>query len=145
MKSQFISPKEESNSQAKITTAITSGIAQGQGDQQPRQCLALEAVVDQQRRAEAEQETEEGDDGDELECHPAGVPEILGGEEPLVIGGGERPARLVEPGDVDVLEGEIDRDEQRIDDDQRDQQHRRRQQQIAEPVPPARAGEVEEG
>jgi hypothetical protein len=97
MKIQFIRPKEESNSQAKTTTAMTSGTAQGKRDEEARQGLALEAVVDEERGRHAEQEAAGADDGDELEGDPAGVPEILGGEEALVIGRGEGPARLVEP------------------------------------------------
>ena len=36
MKSQFIRPKDESKIQAKITTAMTSGTAQGKRDEKAR-------------------------------------------------------------------------------------------------------------
>ena len=144
MKSQFIRPKDESKIQAKITTAITSGTAHGSAtrsraiERPLKRLLTRSAVPSPSRKQKVVTMTTS------LRVTQHGVPEIRRREQPLVVVGRERPARLVETRDVDILERQIERYEERVDDDAaRSASTAGSEQKVAEPMSTARPREIE--
>ena len=140
--SQFTSPNELSKIHHQMTTATTSGIAQGSATSRASDGPALEVLVDEERGRHADHEAGRGDGEDQLEADPAASPELVRTKQLLVVCEGPRLARRADARNLDLLQAEVERQQQRIDDDEEHQQHRRCEEQVGELPLVARAGEV---
>ena len=143
MKSQFIKPKDEVEDPGEDYDGDDFWNGPGQGNEKARDGAAPEPVVDEEGRSQAQHKAQASNDHDQLERHPAGPPEILRRKQALVVVGCEGATRLTEAGDPNVLEREVERDEQRVDDDKANEEDGRREQKVAEPVLTAGSRQIE--